>query len=72
MPPGQEYLHVIAQLRTLRDSDRKASRKVNKLLDLAPWFLVSHVGRHIRANPEKIQEILCQAQDHSHLEDQQF
>jgi len=69
MPAGQEYLHVIAQLRTLQSSDRNPRRKVTKLLALALWFLKSHVGRYIRGHPDQVQDTLCMALDRADLED---
>ena len=45
---------------------------VNKLLKLTPWFLLSNVGRWIKANAEIVQNPLCLAMDRAGLNEQQF
>ena len=72
VPPGHEYLHAIEVLRGLKDSDRSLDRQVNKLLVLAPWLLLPNVGRYVRTNPGRVQEVLCLALDRADLDDEQF
>jgi len=72
VPPDQKYLQVIEALRSMHKSDKKAAKKVNKLLVLAPWFSLPNVGLYIRRNPDKMQEVLCLAQDRADLTDEQF
>ena len=59
MLKGQEYATVIKTLKDLKDSEKKLSRKVNKFLMLVPYLLMPVVGRFIKANPDTIQDVLC-------------
>ena len=65
---GLEYIQVISELRGLQESNRAPERKVNKLLKTASWLIVCNVGRWIRQNPEKIEEVLMLAQERSGLD----
>ena len=56
----------------MHKSDKKAAKKVNKLLVLAPWFTLPNVGLYIRRHPDNMQEVLCLAQDRADLTDEQF
>jgi len=69
LPPDQQYLYAIETLRSLQESDRSLGRKVNKFLTLAPWLLLPNVGRYIRGNPGRVEEVLCLVLDRGDLDD---